>query len=155
MAPVEVIVEAAEGLPRGKALIDRVLGDVNGDGQVNLADALLITTYVVDGSVELPPNGDISLGDINGDGQVNTDDALLLLKYVENPADASLPAGIGQAVTGSGGGWVAGAVRRLTYDSALDERPTWSPDGGYIAFASRRDGDREIYVMGLSSIEFR
>ena len=98
MAPIEVIVEAVEGLPRGKALTGGVLGDVNGDGQVTLDDAVLITTYSFDGSVELPPNGDISLGDVNGDGQVNTDDALLLLKYLDNPADPSLPAGIGQAV---------------------------------------------------------
>ena len=31
MAPVEVIVEEVEGLPRGKALTGGVLGDVNGD----------------------------------------------------------------------------------------------------------------------------
>ena len=33
MAPVEVVVEAVEGLPRGKALTGGVLGDVNGDGK--------------------------------------------------------------------------------------------------------------------------
>ena len=96
MAAVEVVVDAVVGLPRGKALTDRVLGDVNGDGQVNLDDALLVTTYVVNGSVELPPNGDISLGDVNGDGQVNLDDALLITTYVANPADGSLPRGLGK-----------------------------------------------------------
>ena len=118
MAPVEVVVEAVDGLPRGKALTGGILGDVNGDGQVNLADALLLTTYVADASIELPPNGDISLGDVNGDGQVNLADALLLTAYVANPTDASLPEGIGQAVSGSGEGWGAGAIRRLTDHSA-------------------------------------
>ena len=148
MAPVEVVVEAVEGLPRGKALTGGVLGDVNGDGQVNLADALLVTTYVVNGSVELPANGDISLGDVNGDGLVNLADALLLMTYVANPADGSLPAGIGQAVTSSGGDWVVGAIRRRTNHSAWDSSPSWSPDGRHIAFDSYRDDNWEIYVMG-------
>ena len=166
MAAVEVVVDAVAGLPRGKALTGGVLGDVNGDGQVNLADALLVMTYVVNGSVELPANGDISWGDVNGDGQVNLVDALLVMTYVVNPADASLPAGIGQAVTSSGGDWIAGAIRRLTTDGGEylswspdfdsgsivqtngGESPSWSPDGRHIAFVSERDGNDEIYVMG-------
>ena len=145
MAPVEVVVKGVEGLPRGKALSGGILGDVNGDGQVNLADALLLTTYVADTSIELPPGGDISLGDVNGDGQVNLADALLLTAYVANPADESLPEGIGQAVTSSGGDWVAGALRRLTTDGGGS--PSWSPDGQHIAFVSDRDGNADIYVM--------
>ena len=149
MAPVEVVVEAVAGLPRGKALTARVLGDVNGDGQVTLDDALLVMAYVADGAVELPPNGDLSLGDVNGDGQVTLDDALLVMAYVANPADASLPAGIGQAVPSGGGDWIAGAIRRLTHSASDNDRfPTWSPDGRHIAFSSWRDGDDyEIYVM--------
>ncbi len=147
MAPVEVVVDAVGRLPRGKALTDGVLGDVNGDGAVNLADALLLVAYVSGESVELPPNGDISLGDVNGDGAVNLADALLLVAYVANPADASLPSGIGQVVTSSGGDLVAGAIRRLTNHSADDRSPSWSPDGRHIAFSSKRDGNREIYVM--------
>ena len=131
-----------------------VLGDVNGDGQVTLDDAVLIVTYSSDGSVELPANGDISLGDVNGDGQVTLDDAQLILVYVNNPADPSLPAGIGQAVpsdeiaSSSGGAWVAVAFRRLTDHLADDWSPLWSPDGRYIAFMSDRDGNDDIYVMG-------
>ncbi len=152
MAPVEVVVETVEGLPRGKALTDQVLGDVNGDGQVTLDDALLVMTYVVDRAVELPPNGDIFLGDVNGDGQVTLDDALLVMTYVVNPADPSLPGGIGQAVQAvpSGDGdWVAGAVHRMTYHDAWDGSPTWSPDGRHIAFESYRDFTGKIYVMDV------
>ena len=49
---------------------------------------------------------------------------------------------------GSGGDWVAGAIRRLTDHSAEDRYPSWSPDGRHIAFVSDRDGNDEIYVMG-------
>jgi len=38
-------------------------------------------------------------------------------------------------------------VRRLTYNDAIDNKPSWSPDGTKIAFASDRDGNSEIYVM--------
>ena len=155
MAPVEVVVEGVEGLPRGKALSGGILGDVNGDGQVTLDDVVLIMTYSSDGSVELPTNGDISLGDVNGDGQVNIDDAQLLIAYVANPADPSLPEGIGQAVTSSGGDWVAGPIRRLTDHPASDWSPSWSPDGRHIAFGSRRDGNYEIYVMGSDGSNLR
>ena len=111
-----------------KALTNGVLGDVNDDGLVNLDDALLLTAYVVDGSVWLI---NPFLGDVNGDGLVNMADALLLIAYVVNPADPSLPAGIGQAVSSSsaGSGFVVGAIRRLTTHSENDSSPSWSPDG--------------------------
>ena len=70
-------------------------------------------------------------------------------KDVDNPADPSLSAGIGQAVTSSGeGAWVVGAIRRLTDYSASYSAPSWSPDGQHIAFGFERDGRAKIYVMG-------
>ena len=36
---------------------------------------------------------------------------------------------------------------RLTDSPAWDANPSWSPDGGRIAFASEREGDLEVYVM--------
>ena len=51
-------------------------------------------------------------------------------------------------MAGSSGDWVAGAIRRLTNHPAGDGHPSWSPDGRHIAFASDRDGNVEIYVMG-------
>ena len=39
---------------------------------------------------------------------------------------------------------------RLTYNPALDEQSSWSPDGEKIAFTSDRDGNTEIYVMNAS-----
>jgi len=38
-------------------------------------------------------------------------------------------------------------LQRLTTDPAIDNLPTWSPDGARIAFNTNRDGNWEIYVM--------
>src|SRR5215813_2087287 len=38
---------------------------------------------------------------------------------------------------------------RLTNNTAQDTAPSWSSDGRKIAFASNRDGKREIYVMDV------
>lgn len=35
----------------------------------------------------------------------------------------------------------------VTNSPGLDDDPGWSPNGGYIVFASSRQGDRDIYVM--------
>ena len=147
MAPVEVVVAAVAGLPRGKALTSGVLGDVNGDGQVNLADALLLASHVGDGSIQLP---NPSLGDVNGDGQVNMADALLLIADVANPVDPSLLAGIGQVVSSSSDGdRVVGAIRRLTtHSDARNRQPClvsgWPADRLLIPTAT---ATHEIYVM--------
>ena len=42
----------------------------------------------------------------------------------------------------------ASSLTQLTTDPASDILPTWSPDGGWIAFVSDRTGSEEIFVMG-------
>ena len=145
MAPVDIVVETLASAPRAKGLAGGILGDVNDDGQVDLADALAVALYIIDPSITPPNNGDISLGDVNADGQLTTADVLLLAAYSANPSDPSLPAGIGQAV--GGGNLVTELLRRLTDHPAGDYTPSFSPDGRHIAFMSKRDGNREIYVM--------
>jgi len=108
MAPVEFVVESVENLPRGKALACGILGDVNNDGQVDLADALLVVVFNLDPSITAPNNGNIGLGDVTDDGTVNLVDLLAIMTYITNPADASLPTGIGQAATRVN--WVAGPI---------------------------------------------
>jgi len=39
--------------------------------------------------------------------------------------------------------------RNLTHNAADDLNATWSPDGRFMAFTSRRDGNYEIYVMNV------
>ncbi len=38
-------------------------------------------------------------------------------------------------------------LTQITFDSADDSGPAWSPDGGRIAFVSNRTGSNEIWVM--------
>lgn len=145
MAPVEFVVESVEELPRGKALSCGILGDVNNDGQVDLADALLVVVFNIDPSITAPNNGNIGLGDVTDDGTVNLADLLAIMTYITNPADASLPMGIGQAATRVN--WVAGPIRRLTNDAgvAYDANPVWSPSGGYIYFKSSGFDEFEVF----------
>ena len=93
----DIVLEEHGGSPRMKLTTDRILGDVNNDGQVDAFDALYVLLYSEDSSITLPNNGDISLGDVNGDGQVNLADAVLLATYSVNPSDPTLPPGIGHA----------------------------------------------------------
>ena len=96
--PVEIQVQPLSSLPRGKvAVAGGLLGDVDGNGRVDLADALLIASYSEDPTLILP-NGDITLGDVNRDGQVDLADARLIEAYHADPSDPSLPQGIGAPV---------------------------------------------------------
>ena len=92
---VDIVVEKHGGA-RMKRAAGGVLGDVDGNGQVDMADALFVVMYSLDSSIVLPNNGDISRGDVNGDGLVDVADAVLLLRYLSNPSDPALPPGIGQ-----------------------------------------------------------
>ena len=94
---VEIQVQTLADLPRGKVASGGLLGDVNRDGQVDLADALLVASYSEDPTLSLA-NGDITLGDINRDGQVDLADARLIEAYHADPSDPSLPQGIGAPV---------------------------------------------------------
>ncbi len=56
-----------------------IKGDINGDGEVNIADALVISRYDAQ-LVELDESV-LALGDVNGDGEVNIADALVISRY--------------------------------------------------------------------------
>lgn len=47
----------------------------------------------------------------------------------------------------------ASELKRLTNHPQSDEYPSWSPDGTFIAFGSERDGDYEILVMDVNTLE--
>lgn len=54
-----------------------IRGDVNGDGQVDTADALAVMRHCL-GIATLE---EIGAGDVNGDGQISMADALLIMRY--------------------------------------------------------------------------
>ena len=97
MVPVEVEVAAPA---RGKRLPGSgLLGDVDGEGRVDVVDALFVAMYHVDSSSLSASLSNIALGDVNGDGQIDFVDAYLIGTYSTNPSDPVLPAGIGQKPT--------------------------------------------------------
>ena len=96
---VDIVVEEYGGA-RMKRAAGGVLGDVDGNGEVDIADALFVAMYSLDPSIVLPNNGDISRGDVNGDGLVDVADAVLLLRYLSNPSDPALPPDIGLHAVG-------------------------------------------------------
>lgn len=71
-----------------------ILGDVDGDGVVSIADALLVASYVV--GLPLPAGADINQGDVDADGQITLLDVLMIATYVVDPNNGNLPPGIGQ-----------------------------------------------------------
>ena len=46
-------------------------------------------------------------------------------------------------------------LRQLTYSSAIDTNPAWSPSGSRIAFTSSRTGSPQIYVMDAQGSNLR
>ena len=57
-----------------------LLGDVNGDGIVDVMDLILLNKYIV-GSANLSQEA-LAAADMNNDGSVNATDSLLLLKQI-------------------------------------------------------------------------
>jgi hypothetical protein len=60
---------------------DAICGDANGDGEVNVGDAVFMIAYVFSGG---PPPDPECAGDANGDGEGNVGDAVYLIAYVFN-----------------------------------------------------------------------
>ena len=91
--------EAPRSHAAGKAAqVVGILGDVNNDNQVDIADALLVLLYTLERFSFVAPNqGNIALGDVNEDGQIDIADVLLIMTYIANPLDPTLPDGIGLA----------------------------------------------------------
>lgn len=50
---------------------------------------------------------------------------------------------------------VRGVVRADLGSPGVDENPAWSADGRWLAFASTRDGDPEVYVVGADGAGLR
>ena len=70
---------------------------MDGNGRVDIIDALLVAMYSVDSSVPADHIPNIALGDVDADGDIDFTDAYLIGTYSVNPLDPMLPPGIGQA----------------------------------------------------------
>ena len=66
-------------IPATMTIQSYVCGDANGNGDVNVADAVYIISYIFrDGPAPVPP----AAGNANGDAQVNVADAVYLISYI-------------------------------------------------------------------------
>jgi uncharacterized repeat protein (TIGR02543 family) len=68
------------------------LGDVNGDGDVNSTDALIVLS--ADAAIDTSQFCPMNCGDVNDDGLVNSTDALIILSY-DAGMSVSFPVGTG------------------------------------------------------------
>ena len=59
----------------GQIVEDLMKGDLNNDGEINLADVNMLIDKILDGNQD-------AIGDINGDGEVNIADVNALLDYI-------------------------------------------------------------------------
>lgn len=66
------------------------LGDVNGNGMIEVADAVLVLTYYAKSAAGIAVTIDSRLADVNGDGIVDVADAVGILTYYAKQA-AGLP----------------------------------------------------------------
>ena len=62
---------------------DVLLGDVNGDDNINIFDALMILQHIK-GDIDL---SDVPAADVNGDGNINIFDALMILQHIKGDID--------------------------------------------------------------------
>ena len=53
-----------------------ISGDVNGDGEVDLSDAIMVTYYSLH---EVPSNFNEAAADVNGDGEIDLSDAIIIV----------------------------------------------------------------------------
>lgn len=73
-----VVFQVCDG---GIAVVNAVLGDVNGDGVINGLDRAALNRYLTMGR-EAAQDIDLSAADVNGDGKVNNVDRAILSRYL-------------------------------------------------------------------------
>ena len=46
-------------------------------------------------------------------------------------------------------------IKKLTGDAGNNEDPSWSPDGRYLVFSSKRNGSYSLYIMNANGANQR
>lgn len=64
---------------KNESISTAVIGDLNGDGNVNLKDVTILRRYIAGG---WDVAADINAADLNGDGNVNLKDVTILRRYI-------------------------------------------------------------------------
>ena len=133
---VDIVIETYDGIPRMKLAISGVLGDVNGDGRVDIVDALIVAIYSVDSSVPAAHIPNIFLGDVDADGDIDFTDAYLIGTYIVNPSDPTLPPGIGDDIVDDHGDIFSEATQVSLGDSIAGSLSTGDTDYFRVTMSS-------------------
>jgi hypothetical protein len=122
--------ETFRTVPRG-----RVLGDVDGDGNVSLADLQLVNACL--GMTVTPDNPACARADIDGDGNIDARDAAILAANIPPTPPAQVP-----STTNENPDW--GAIRYYTYafldDQFLPSKDQFFTDYGRLAIQTAPAG---------------
>ena len=144
MGAVDIAVEARRDAPLVEPAQSGILGDVDNNGQVDIADGLLIAAYSVNTATALPNNGDIALGDVNGDNQTDITDAWLLATYKDNLAALGLSRiGRGKVVSTKSDREVLVALYNATNGAQWQDNTNWLSDeplGQWYGVTTDADG---------------
>lgn len=65
-------------------VVSRTVGDVNGDGEVDINDVTVLIAGVLDGSVSSLSGDDLAAADVTGNGEVDINDITALISIVLN-----------------------------------------------------------------------
>ena len=83
---VDVAAHTSEGITRMNLDCEQViLGDVNGDGRIDVSDAVYLINYIFNEGTEPLPSNDN--GDVNCDGRLDVSDAVFLINFIFRDGD--------------------------------------------------------------------
>ena len=131
-----IVIEPYDGIPRMKIATGGILGDVDGNGRVDIIDALLVAMYSVDSSIPADHIPNIALGDVDGDGDIDFTDAYLIGTYSVNPSDPMLPPGIGDDIVDDHGDIFSEATQVSLGDSIAGSLSTGDTDYFRVTMSS-------------------